>query len=118
MTTPRQLGALRAWRRQIAAGERSTTTYDALWAAACWEMRARELQGAAKSLREEVRRNPAGHHVPGALAAAEEFEEHAAEVMRHAAARLAVGEWFPFNIKPKDLEKLLDKARLNRASAA
>lgn len=40
MRTP----ALTAWRREIAARERSSTTFDALWRAACAEMSALEFR--------------------------------------------------------------------------
>ena len=34
--------ALDAWRRELAAGERTATTFDALWRAACEDMNALE----------------------------------------------------------------------------
>lgn len=34
--------ALDAWRRELATGQRTRTTFDALWRAACAEMAARE----------------------------------------------------------------------------
>ncbi len=34
--------ALTAWRRELAAGKRTATTFDALWRAACGEMNALE----------------------------------------------------------------------------
>ena len=57
MKTP----ALTAWRREIAAGERTTTTFDALWRAACAEQTALEylemgLPLLAETARDEARR--------------------------------------------------------------
>jgi hypothetical protein len=42
MKTP----ALDAWRRELAAGERTRTTFDALWRAACEEANALEAAAA------------------------------------------------------------------------
>ncbi len=39
----RDIGALTEWWRQLAAGERTTTTFDPLWYAACREAEARDL---------------------------------------------------------------------------
>jgi hypothetical protein len=36
--------ALDAWHRELAAGERATETFDALWRAACCEANAREFE--------------------------------------------------------------------------
>lgn len=36
--------ALTAWRRELAAGKRTATTFDALWRAACEEMHALEAE--------------------------------------------------------------------------
>ncbi len=57
MRTP----ALTAWRQEIAAGERSQTTFDALWDAACAEMSALEfdaqgLLGLAASCQRDAQR--------------------------------------------------------------
>jgi hypothetical protein len=53
--------ALTEWRRQLAAGERTTHTFDALWRAACAEAGAEEherdgLPAIAASLRREAGR--------------------------------------------------------------
>jgi len=37
-----EIGALSEWRRQLRAGERKPTTFDALWRAAMYEERARD----------------------------------------------------------------------------
>jgi len=42
MRTP----ALTAWRREVAAGERSNMTFDTLWSAACAEIAALEFEAA------------------------------------------------------------------------
>ncbi len=39
--------ALRAWRHELACGERTPTTYDWLWRAACWEAAALEAERTA-----------------------------------------------------------------------
>lgn len=57
MKTP----ALTAWRREIAAGERTPHTLDALWRAACAEQRGLEFVAAglpllAETARDEARR--------------------------------------------------------------
>ncbi len=44
MKTP----ALDLWRRELKAGARTPTTFDALWKAACLEMNAIESQGAPR----------------------------------------------------------------------
>ncbi len=38
------IGALDEWRRQLAIGERTRTTFDTLWRAACLEAEARDLE--------------------------------------------------------------------------
>lgn len=47
-TMPRipHVGALDRWRDELRNGSRQRSTADALWAAACWEARAREHQDA------------------------------------------------------------------------
>lgn len=55
LTRPRNTPALDAWRRELAAGTRTPTTFDWLWRAACEELNALEAPTpalAASHLRE------------------------------------------------------------------
>lgn len=56
-----EVGALREWRRQLAAGERTRLTFDPLFYAACAEMNARDylrvgVLGAANDYRRQAAR--------------------------------------------------------------
>jgi hypothetical protein len=55
---PIQTPALRAWRAELASGERTTRTFDALSRAACWEQSAVDAAalGLVASAREDLRR--------------------------------------------------------------
>jgi hypothetical protein len=59
MTRPQiQTPALRGWLAELASGERTTQTFDALWRAACWEQSAVNAAalGLDASARQDLRR--------------------------------------------------------------
>lgn len=54
-TTP----ALAAWRRELAAGERTRYDFDPLWRAACadaWALECQDIPGLSRGLQEDARR--------------------------------------------------------------
>jgi len=71
---PRRYPALELWRAELAAGQRTPTTFDALWRAACAEMWALE------------------HADMGLQAIADGFERDAARIILDAAKRQAAGQ--------------------------
>jgi hypothetical protein len=48
--------ALAAWRRELAAGQRTPTAFDWLWSAACAEAAAAELEGLVPEVAASLRR--------------------------------------------------------------